>query len=263
MDKKQAEREAQEAWLTNEEILNNSEEPSREELAVRKNDFALHALNVLAEQTLLCLKLCQNERPKAQGRAKRKTPLPVYRQDFAYKFALQLNKVENAFDTYAFASGRSSIWQHQVIADLDTNTGSEIVDIRVLDDQLLIRMPYLSPAGKFPRCSLPTEILRSKLVVLNLPKWQKWNAEFCQVYSSEDFPFARDVDNNYYKDIIDTLTLYLGTTDKAGYFSMSADAIADDSIPGGTYIRVTPKREENPVIRTFKNIQKSSENRKN
>ena len=206
-------------------------------------------INDIAHRALSCVKLCQEQRPIAK--AKKSRPGNLLDLQFAKDFADLLVRLEDTFFQLAPSAKRTAVSMFQDLADMDPDS----IPVTVTETEVLIRTPYLPPRNvtKYHLC---TELLAARLAITDLPRWTNWHADICQVYPSHMLRYARDVDNSDYKPVIDTLAIYLKTTDAAGHFSMSADAVADDTIPPGTYIRVTEKPSASPAVEAWKKAKK-------
>ena len=211
---------------------------------------AEEVVNGIAVKALACVKLCQEQRPLIAKRKQQKQYI-LLDLEFAKDFTNLLAQLETAFFQVAPCLKQTPVAMSQDIAEADSNS----IPIFVDEDQLLIHTPYLPPRN-VTQLHLYTEILAARLAITELPHWNRWHADICQVFPSDRIRFARDADNSDYKQLIDTLALYLRTTDAAGHFSMTADVIADDSLDPGTYIRVTPKPASNPAAEAWKIAKK-------
>lgn len=235
--------------------------PDIEQLKARSNGKRVRvdaeaALNNLAEQCLECLKLCQNQRPVVQKKKAEKKAVCLS-ESFFDQFTRKLVKLEHALAGIAPAYGSTYV---QMITDIARAEDFELVQVVLSDNSILISMPYLPPRN-ITKVHMYADLLAGKLASLELPKWPCWQAEICQVYSPANIRCARDVDNSDYKHLIDILVIYLGGSDAAGCFGMTIDAQVSNTLPGGTYVKVSPKHPVNPVIASWEQIlTKSSEN---
>lgn len=134
------------------------------------------------------------------------------------------------------------------------------IEIEMNADQVLIRMPHIA-ARKEPRYRLPEDLLAAKLASLrNLPKLGQCHATFCHVYPSSVSSMPKDVDNYYYKRVIDLLAYTFGFSDCPMTFSMSMESFVSDTVAPGTYIwleKKLPKKFENQILLRVNNLSKT------
>lgn len=199
-------------------------------------------IDSLADQTLVLLKMLQSERSNAKSRDVNSLR-EIMDTKFIINFVSALSKLETNLYTYApIVGGTYQSILEDVIALDDCP-----IDVVVHENEILIQMPLLPPKGVYKN-TIVTDMLSAKLGTIQLPKWKKWNADFCFVFSKSMRRLAKDADNFETKKVVDRLASALGTSDSAGCFSMSLDTAITDSARPGTYIRITPRANTKSTV---------------
>ena len=123
-----------------------------------------------------------------------------------------------------------------------TEKTSGAVSLKVSDKQVLIYLPYLPKRANRSKEELVNQLLAAKIFASEKrPDWTKWEAVFHHVFPASTRQSARDVDNYDYKNTIDLIAYFVGSSDNALNFSMQMHTYFTDKTASGVYIDVHPK----------------------
>lgn len=125
------------------------------------------------------------------------------------------------------------------------------------ENRILIYMPCFPPR-RDQRSNLFTDQLKYLLATVNLPSLGKWHCDFIHVYPHNS-KRGYDVDNYYYKPIIDYLAAAMGTYDCTDWFSCSMYNHYTDNINNGFYIIISKRMEKVPFFRDFEELVSGAE----
>lgn len=168
-----------------------------------------------------------------------------YSYPFSAKFVSSLSygsaNLSNRLYEYIYATRNHPSFCFTKKGD-DGKAICDCIRVKVLDDAVEIYLPYLPPRVNASRDHILSDLLLRKLCsVENRPRFNSVHISFTHVFSNATISGQRDLDNYYYKSVIDILSFIFGFPDSALTCSLSTEAVFTEKVPSGVYIKITPK----------------------
>ena len=169
------------------------------------------------------------------------------------KLLSALHKVENLLTELGYRYPMPELTPYK-LARKNPDIAPRIPQILHNSDKFLLLWVPSLPGKKRGTDSILFVELQEMLYLADLPRFQKWHTDFVHVYHPNDIAGVRDVDNYFYKPIIDAIARSLWSNDGYDNYSCAMYNLPSESLKPGCYIYICDRTEKVPFFDFFEDL---------